>query len=435
MNRKLTRQICNEWRSNLWLILELAIVSVAIYYLTDGLMRTFRVEALPNGYDTTDVYSMPVYKLPRENDFYTYPSDSATRVNAMIQNFDALLKSIESRPGVESVAAGGNIHVFKYNNWGAHILAADKTDSVIATVNVREGTPELAEVLRLKPLAGADSPAELRKVLERGELIITRSAGRFLTEGVADNPMIDGLPGARLLVGKEVMLYGRRYTIGAVAEDTRRGYLEPAGYGNAIRPLSRRTTEPADGGDILVRVAPGRGAELEQDFKAHPEAYRAGEFYVPQCVSMENERAGMELDSRIEQRNKVIVIVFLLLTIFLGLLGTFWFRTANRTSEIAVRKSVGAGTADIFRRLVGEGLLLLTIATIPALVADYALARWGSEETWVYYGYMFVGGPWLQLALSAGTVYVLMALMTVAGIWLPARRAMRTDPAAALHAE
>ena len=47
---------------------------------------------------------------------------------------------------------------------------------------------------------------------------------------------------------------------------------------------------------------------------------------------------------------------FLLLNIFLGLLGTFWFRTQQRRSEIALHKVHGASDMSIFTRLISEGL-------------------------------------------------------------------------------
>ncbi len=78
-------------------------------------------------------------------------------------------------------------------------------------------------------------------------------------------------------------------------------------------------------------------------------------------------------------RNFIVVMVFLLLCIFLGLLGTFWFRTQQRVSEIAIRKVNGATGADIFRRLIGEGLLLLLIVTPVAVLLDYGVAHYLSE--------------------------------------------------------
>lgn len=435
MNRKLTRQICNEWRSNLWLVIELMVVSVAIWYMVNTLVKTFRVVTMPNGYETDDVYALTLEALPEENDRYEYPSDSAARADGRIANFEALVRSIESRPGVKGVATGSNIQVYSYNYLGNSIGLAEKPDSMLASVNVRQATPTIAEVLNLKPLAGAATRDELRKVMERGELVVTRSAGRLLTPGVDKNPMVDGLPGAESMIGQRVTLYGQNFTVGAVVEDMRRGYMEYAYNGNAIIPNRRGTLEAAYSNDVLVRVQPDHGREFEEDFKNNYQAYRAGQFYIAECVRMTDKRAAQELDNLIEIRNLVIITAFLLLTIFLGLLGTFWFRTSSRTSEIAVRKSVGASSSDIFRRLIGEGLLLLAIATVPAVMIDFAIARWGDPSEWIYLGYMFKGGSVTHLAICAGITFLLMALMTVAGIWLPARRAMHTDPAEALHAE
>lgn len=66
---------------------------------------------------------------------------------------------------------------------------------------------------------------------------------------------------------------------------------------------------------------------------------------------------------------------FLLLNIFLGLLGTFWFRTQQRRGEIALMKSLGGTDHSIFVRQLAEGLILLVVATIPAIFIDWNLAN------------------------------------------------------------
>ena len=118
-------------------------------------------------------------------------------------------------------------------------------------------------------------------------------------------------------------------------------------------------------------------------------------------------------------RNYCIGMGFLLLNIFLGLLGTFWFRTQQRRGEIALHKVNGATNRAVFARLLSEGLLLLLIVTMPALLIDLNLAK--AELN--------------SLLLCAAASFVLIALMIVIGIWYPARRAMRVQPAEALHDE
>ena len=57
--------------------------------------------------------------------------------------------------------------------------------------------------------------------------------------------------------------------------------------------------------------------------------------------------------------SQAVVVLFLLVNVFLGLIGTFWFRTRRRRSEIALRMAMGSTRGGVFRLLIGEGLLLL----------------------------------------------------------------------------
>ena len=119
---------------------------------------------------------------------------------------------------------------------------------------------------------------------------------------------------------------------------------------------------------------------------------------------------------------------FLLLNIFLGLLGTFWFRTQQRRSEIALHKAHGASDMSVFTRLISEGLLLLLIVTPIALIIDYNLASmelnsWRNGTTL----------EWGRLLLCASVSFILIGLMIVVGIGIPARKAMKVQPAEALH--
>ena len=69
---------------------------------------------------------------------------------------------------------------------------------------------------------------------------------------------------------------------------------------------------------------------------------------------------------------QTVVVVFLLVNVFLGLIGTFWFRTRRRRNEIALRLAMGSTKKQIFcPLLMGEGLLLLTLVALPAMIVCY----------------------------------------------------------------
>ncbi len=75
--------------------------------------------------------------------------------------------------------------------------------------------------------------------------------------------------------------------------------------------------------------------------------------------------------------------------------GNFWFRTRHRRSEIALRMAMGSSRGRIRWQLLGEGLLLLALASIPALMicsnmvmADVTFTE-ATDATWGDLSYVF----------------------------------------------
>ena len=134
--------------------------------------------------------------------------------------------------------------------------------------------------------------------------------------------------------------------------------------------------------------------------------------------------------------SQAIVVLFLLVNVFLGLIGTFWFRTRRRRSEIALRLAMGSTKGQVFRLLTGEGLLLLTMVALPAMlvcynigIAELTIGRTELISTWP------VKWSVLRFLLGSLGAWLLIALMVMMGILFPARQAMRIEPAEALHGE
>ena len=84
----------------------------------------------------------------------------------------------------------------------------------------------------------------------------------------------------------------------------------------------------------------------------------------------------------------------------------------------------------VFTRLLSEGWLLLLIITPLALAIDFNIAH--AELTAWYNGTTL---EWNRLLICAGISFALMALMIAIGIGIPAQKAMKIDPAEALHGE
>ncbi|KAA5442469.1 ABC transporter permease, partial [Bacteroides cellulosilyticus] len=106
-----------------------------------------------------------------------------------------------------------------------------------------------------------------------------------------------------------------------------------------------------------------------------------------------------------------------------------WFRTQHRRREVALRMAMGSSRRGIFLRLMGEGILLLTVAAIPALIIAFNV---GIAELVDISKMQFTVDRFL---IAAILTWLLMALMIIVGIWYPAYKAMQLQPAEALHDE
>src|ERR1017187_5803236 len=109
-----------------------------------------------------------------------------------------------------------------------------------------------------------------------------------------------------------------------------------------------------------------------------------------------------------------------------GVYGVMSHAVSRRTHEIGVRLALGAGWADITTMIVGRGLLLVGVGEAAGLVAALALNRVIASMLFHVAPtdaptYASVAGVWLIVGLAA--------------CYIPAWRAMRVDPMAALRCE
>ena len=280
--------------------------------------------------------------------------------------------------------------------------------------NNRAMTPDVVRIMRLEGLNG-ETPEELASILERGEILLSDFDYSFY------NPA----PGPECFVGKDVMInrdstYIRR--VGATVHGIHRTDYESIFGGVVITPVGDNDWAA----QFIIRVKPGMGKEFMETINA--EMLEQGNVYLSNLQSINRMRDVAHVDITNIVRNMSACAGFLLIVIFLGFLGTFWFRTQQRVAEIAVRMVNGATRRDIFRRLLTEGMILLITATVPAIMIEYAIIR-GEVLSWgLTGGYTFA-------YISIPVTFCILTVMIIAGIWMPDRKAMNINPATALKEE
>jgi len=109
-----------------------------------------------------------------------------------------------------------------------------------------------------------------------------------------------------------------------------------------------------------------------------------------------------------------------------GIHGLLSYAVSQRTREIGVRLALGAQRQDILRMVMRSGLMLAALGILLGVVLAFAAAR--AIEA-LLFGVHSYDPP---TYLAAGALALLMAL---AGSLLPALKAVRVDPMAAMRIE
>jgi predicted permease len=115
-----------------------------------------------------------------------------------------------------------------------------------------------------------------------------------------------------------------------------------------------------------------------------------------------------------------------LLLAAIGIYGVLAYSVARRTSEIAIRMSLGAMPGNILRLVLKEGLRPAAIGAVAGLLGSWGLTRLVAD--------LLYGVKPLDAITFAGATLALLLIAALA-CYIPARRAMRVTPMTALRYE
>lgn len=412
MKRNLLTQMKKEWRDNIWLLVELAIVGLAIWILSIFMYAQGEGRFYPRGFNPENVYTLSVKTVSKNSPNWVDHGEEGNK--AYYSDYAELLKRLRNNPNVESVSYHYGATPYNYNYNGAQVTVLESDDSVYYYGNQRPASPDIVNVLELNSLTGK-SREQLYEMLKNNEILLGPNAqytetGRDLKD----------------LIGKKVILNGdssKIYRVGDIIETVRRTDYELGWGGGMIVPLN---DDSRAWGPVMLRVKPGRGMQFKEDFKNDADLRKLRNVYLSDLKSLLDIREATQRSSEVDLRMNAVLMFFLIVTIFLGLLGTFWFRMQQRVSEIAIRKVCGAKRSEIFGRVITEGMILL----LGSLVIVSALI-WPFINTFEN----MLGLKWYLFLFTELFAFLLVGIGIVISLWYPARQAMNIEPAVAIKAE
>lgn len=399
MFKHLFKLIWNKKKQNFLLITEMFVSFLVMFGVFSLMVYYYHNYKQPMGFDYNNVWVVD-YQTP-EN---IQSTDSAVLFH------ETLTKMLKSMPQIEAVSFSGFNVPFSMSTNNTMIGYGNNTNVMS---NVYQTEEAYKNVLSFKMLEGRWFNAS------------DDVPGKYIPV-VLNEKLKEELFGKENAIGKiigenqiETQTLKDRYRVIGVADN-----LKDKGDYQSIENgmyLKMDTGYMRWASTIMLKVKSTADAAFEAKlFKSLSNAIGA---------SIEIEH----LDKKLVTKNKVmivpmivalIVVGFLIINVALGLFGVLWYNINKRKSEIGLRRAVGATGNSVSKQLVGEALVLSTLALIVG-------------------SFFAVQFPLLNVFDLPASVYIIALLFAVAFIYLlviicalyPGRQAAAIYPAVALHEE
>jgi len=182
---------------------------------------------------------------------------------------------------------------------------------------------------------------------------------------------------------------------------------------------------PAEENTLLVKVSSGDPLALANAIKKEVIAIDPDQPVA--AVSTMEKNIGESLVAR--RLTMTLLGVFAGVALVLasvGLYGVMALSVTQRTRELGIRMALGAARRDVFRLVLGQGMILVSLGIGLGLIGAIAASRALSS---LLYGIGALDVSALAIAIASLTFVALLAC------WLPARRATLVDPIQALRTE
>jgi putative ABC transport system permease protein len=130
-----------------------------------------------------------------------------------------------------------------------------------------------------------------------------------------------------------------------------------------------------------------------------------------------------------------IMMVFAFVAVFVGAFiinNTFSITVAQRTRDMAMLRAIGASGRQVKRSVLVEALVVGVLASAVGLAAGIGVGA-GLRQLMSAFGFDMPDGPTVIAAGSMITSFAVGVGVTVLSAWLPARRAAKIAPIAALR--
>ena len=310
--------------------------------------------------------------------------------------------------------------VAAHQNWPASVMLDDYTETIEMSII----TPNLFEILGVKPALGPGFPETHLLNVEAPVVIISHGLWQDRFAGAAD------------IIGRKILIERKYYTITGVMPE-RFGF--PRGYTDlwtldAQNPQAAATEGPVRGAGLRVVIGrikpPVTAAAAVNEWNTiaqrlalqFPETNKDSTSVRIEPLSKRYAYTSIQRVLWSMQAAAILVAVIACLNVAMLMLANLF----RRSGELAVRSSVGASRRSICQQIVTEALLISAIAGVFGIVLTLA----ASDLVWNQVTRNFSTQHWMHNRLDLGSLIFLLIAVVITAVTaglLPALRFSRLD--------
>lgn len=432
MIRHIFKIIWNERYTNAWVVLEYILVFCILWFCCDYLYFIAKSYIEPLGFDITDTYAVQMTdhessenKLSfSDYDFNEKPLTDEDRYAYAIE----ILERLKQYPGVENACLSNSS--IPYGNSWASMGFLINSDSTSQSILMRSVSSEFFDVFKIKLKSGRvfnwTDPADQFAVLINPD-----------RNGMFGDPVKGTHPATEVTTLRTKHSDPTPRTVVGVTDKLKNSTFGPYTY-TVFMPLDKYHANPT--GEITIRVSPNAVKGFEERFTEDMKnQLKVGPYFFSEITSFkETQKQSIKWSGITDDLKSIYAIIsFLIINMFLGIIGTFWYRTEARVSEIGLRTALGASKQKIKSFLYVETLILLLIASV---VGVNICINVGQADLLSAIGvpqadHKQIGSGIEQYFIIFALTFLFLAIVSLLAVWYPARQASNMRPADALHEE
>jgi len=433
------KMIWAERKSNTWIFIELIVIFTILWFCSGFMYEKGKQFFEPVGVDINHTYvlNFNIQKNVNIEDYpkdYDYPKDVYT-----------ILERLKQYPAIENACV---CNPYSTPYMGDYKGSAIFKDSVYSNFTYRRVSPEYFDVFKIKFLYG--KTFDSNEAISKNQVVASPDENNtfFKNENIAslkEMVDIDFEPGfdpkgkskeeiENAIKSKTV------WKVAGVVNKMKRSEEYPY-YRFLFFPISRDNLKDIHYTDFCIRVKPEANKNFINTFrKEMSERLKVGPFELSSITPLSKSRADFLRDATEQIEMMWVVIAFLLVNVFLGIVGTFRFRANARRGEIGLRCAMGSSKLKIQQLLLSETFVLLLLASIPATILALNIQWLGiltklgvsiMEGTEIARNKVVIMQNVITYLITFGSMLLIIWL----GTWYPAKKASEIQPAEALHYE